>query len=64
MLILTRRAGEQIFILPEDLPEDMTVKELFEGGRIAIQVLGVQGGQVRIGIDAPDDLAIVREEIA
>jgi len=62
MLILTRRIGEQIYIYPEDLPEDMTVKELFEGGQIVIEVLGVKGVQVKIGIDAPKNLTILRDD--
>jgi sRNA-binding carbon storage regulator CsrA len=63
MLILTRRIGEQIYIYPDDLPEDMTVKELFEGGQIAIEVLGVKGMQVKIGIDAPKNLTILRDDV-
>ncbi len=63
MLILTRRIGEQIYIYPDDLPEDMTVKELFEGRQIAIEVLGVKGMQVKIGIDAPKNLTILRDDV-
>ena len=47
MLILTRRAGETVMI----------------GEDIAITVLGVKGNQVRIGINAPRDVAVHREEI-
>ena len=47
MLILTRRAGETVMI----------------GEDIAITVLGVKGNQVRIGINAPKDVAVHREEI-
>ena len=47
MLILTRRAGEAVMI----------------GGDVTITVLGVKGNQVRIGIDAPKDVAVHREEI-
>jgi sRNA-binding carbon storage regulator CsrA len=63
MLILTRRIGEQIYIYPDDLPEDMTVKELFEGGQIPIEVLGVKGMQLKIGIDAPKNLTILRDDV-
>ena len=47
MLILTRRIGEAIVI-------DET---------ITIRLLGVKGNQARIGIDAPRDVSVHREEI-
>lgn len=48
MLILTRLAGETVII----------------GNDIRIQVLSNKNGQVRIGIDAPRDIPVMREEIA
>ena len=48
MLILTRRVGETLVI----------------GEQIAVTVLGVKGNQVRIGIKAPKDVAVHREEVA
>lgn len=47
MLILTRRVGETLMV-----GEDVTVT-----------VLAVKGNQVRIGINAPKDVAVHREEI-
>jgi carbon storage regulator len=47
MLILTRRVGESLMV----------------GEEITVTVLGVKGNQVRIGIDAPKDVAVHREEI-
>ena len=47
MLILTRKTGETITI----------------GDDIQIQVLSIKGGQVRIGVDAPREIAVNREEI-
>jgi len=47
MLILTRRVNEAVMI----------------GDGITITVLGVKGGQVRLGINAPRDVAVHREEI-
>ena len=47
MLILTRRAGESLMI----------------GDDVTVTVLEVKGSQVRIGINAPKDVAVHREEI-
>lgn len=47
MLILTRRVGETLVI----------------GDQIRVAVLGVKGNQVRVGVDAPKDISIHREEI-
>jgi carbon storage regulator len=47
VLILTRRVGEA----------------LMGGSEVTVTVMGVKGNQVRIGIDAPKDVAVHREEI-
>lgn len=47
MLILTRRTGENIVI----------------GDDIVITVLGMKGRQVRIGVEAPKEISVHREEI-
>ncbi len=47
MLILTRRVGETLMI----------------GDDVSVTVLGVKGNQVRIGVNAPREVAVHREEI-
>jgi carbon storage regulator len=47
VLVLTRRIGEKITI----------------GDNVTVSVLGLKGHQVRIGIDAPRDVTVNREEV-
>lgn len=47
MLILTRRVGETLMV----------------GDDVTVTVLGVKGNQVRIGVNAPKDIDVHREEI-
>lgn len=47
MLILTRRVGESVVI----------------GNDVTVTVLGVKGNQVRLGVNAPREVAVHREEI-
>lgn len=47
MLILTRRVGETLII----------------GDDVSVTVLGVRGSQVRLGVNAPKDVSVHREEI-
>lgn len=51
MLILTRRVGETLVIKMPD------------GTEIRTTILGVKGNQVRIGVDAPKNVIVDREEI-
>ena len=47
MLILTRRVGEAVHI----------------GNNITVRVVGVKGGQVRIGFDVPKEVNVIRTEL-
>ena len=47
MLILSRRINERIMI----------------GDDVTLEILSIRGNQVRLGIDAPDDVIILREEL-
>jgi carbon storage regulator len=47
MLILTRRMGETVII----------------GENVSVTIVGVNGGQIRVGINAPKDVTVHREEI-
>jgi carbon storage regulator len=47
MLILTRRVGEELVI----------------GDDVTVAVLGTKGNQVRIGVNAPDDVSVHRQEV-
>jgi carbon storage regulator len=47
MLIVTRRVGESVMI----------------GDDVTVTILGVKGNQIRVGIDAPKEVAVHREEI-
>lgn len=47
MLILTRRVGETVMI----------------GENVTVTVLGVKGNQIRLGVDAPREVAVHRQEI-
>jgi carbon storage regulator len=47
MLILTRRVGETVVI----------------GDNVTVAIIGIKGSQIRIGINAPRDVTVHREEI-
>jgi len=48
MLVLTRKVGERVLI----------------GDQVAVTIIRIQGNAVRLGIEAPPEMAVVREELA
>jgi sRNA-binding carbon storage regulator CsrA len=65
MLVLSRRADEAIVIQPADgVDANMTMAELFANGPIQITLLGGTGRRIKMGIEAPEQLAIRRKDIA
>ena len=65
MLVLSRRADESIVIQPADgVDVNMTMQQLFANGPIQITLLGGTGRRITMGIDAPDQLAIRRKDVA
>ena len=66
MLYLTRAEGECILVYPGDIPDGMTVAELFADEAIEIRVKQIAHGghQVKIGVHAPLELTVLREELA
>jgi sRNA-binding carbon storage regulator CsrA len=64
MLVLSRRADESILIQPaEGVDGSMTLAQLFANGPILITLLGT-GRRVKVGIEAPEQLAIRRKDVA
>jgi carbon storage regulator len=47
MLILTRKPGESLYL----------------GDNIKLKILNIQGKQIKIGLDVPDDMTVYREEV-
>lgn len=47
MLILTRRPGESVYL----------------GDNIRVTVLGLQGKQVKLGLEVPSDMVVYRDEV-
>jgi sRNA-binding carbon storage regulator CsrA len=65
MLVLSRRADESIVIQPADgVDATMTLAQLFANGPILITLLGGTGRRVKMGIEAPEQLAIRRKDVA
>jgi sRNA-binding carbon storage regulator CsrA len=64
MLVLTRKSEEGINIFPDTITNSsMTVEELFAEGPIRVIVRLTEKNNIKVGIEAPRGLKILREEL-
>lgn len=64
MLLLSRRNQQGILIEPDiSIPKNMKVRDLFGSTGITIKVIGVENGVVKLGIEAPSEFKILRNEL-
>lgn len=64
MLLLSRRNQQGILIEPDkNVPKDMKVRDLFGDSGIRIKIIGVENGVVKLGIEAPNEFKILRNEL-
>jgi len=64
MLVVSRDISESVIISPDPLLDpNTTIAELFNSGPILITVTDIQHNRVRIGIQAPAQINIVRSEL-
>jgi len=64
MLVITRRTSESFSFQLAHLDPNLTLAELFgEEMEMRVTLLNTHGGQARIGIDAPRDVTVLREEL-
>ncbi len=64
MLLLSRRNHQGLVIEPDaSIPANMTVTDLFGENGIRIKVVSVDNGVVKLGIDAPKEFKILRNEL-
>ncbi len=64
MLILTRHPGEPLLLYPtDDIDPEMTVRQLFANDPIKIWSHEVKGNQTKIGIEAPSQIRVMRNEL-
>jgi len=64
MLAFTRKPGEYILLYPSHgLDPNMTVAELFNDGPVEVIFSELEDGNIRVAVDAPEQLVVVRNEI-
>jgi sRNA-binding carbon storage regulator CsrA len=64
MLVLTRRSGQSVRLAPDPALDPATpISELFRDGPIHIHVYHMEGGRIRLGIEADPGIVILRDEL-
>ena len=64
MLLLSRKNHQGLVIEPDvSVPKDMKVSELFGEDGVRIKVIEVEQGVVKLGVDAPSNFKILRDEL-
>jgi len=64
MLVLTRKAGEAVTIeIDRSVDPKTTVGAVLDGQPVTIWVSQIKGGQVKLGVEAPPSLVILRDEL-
>lgn len=64
MLILTRHRGQSILLMPyPELDPKTPIGELFRRGPIKVSIVDIGQNRMRIGIDAPPGIVVLREEL-
>jgi len=62
-LVLTRRTDEIINLSLKPVADEEQVLDLLFNGGINIRILKVQGDRVQVGIQAPTDISVMRQEL-
>lgn len=62
-LVITRRAGQSVVLTLDPAADPEKVLQLLMRDGITLSVYDVEGGNVRVSIDAPREISIVRSEL-
>ncbi|MDH0098241.1 carbon storage regulator [Pseudomonas sp. GD04158] len=62
-LVLSRRVGERLFLHVEKDADPVKILEQLQREGIMIDVREIRGGKVKLSVEAPSDISIVRDEL-
>ncbi len=64
MLILTRHRGQSVLLMPyPELDPKTPISELFKHGPIKVSIVDIGQNRMRLGIDAPPGIVVLRQEL-